>query len=52
MGKTRDLLRKIRDTKGIFHAKERKSIDLTKAENIYKWWQEYTELYKKVLKPA
>ena len=34
MGKTRDLLRKIRDAKGIFHAKERKSIDLTKAEDI------------------
>ena len=53
MGKTRDLFRKIRDTKGIFHTKmgsikDRNGIDLTEAENIKKWWQEYTEeLYKK-----
>ena len=48
MGKTRDLFRKIRDTKGIFHAKigsikDRDDMDLTKAENIKKRWQEYTE---------
>ena len=48
MGKTRDLLKKIRDTKGIFHAKmgaikNRSSIDLTEAEDIKKRWQEYTE---------
>ena len=53
MGKTRDLFKKIRDTKGIFHAKmgaimNRKGKDLTEAENIKKRWQEYTEeLYKK-----
>ena len=53
MGKTRDLLRKIRDTKGVFHAKkgtikDRNSMDLTEAEDIKKRWQEYTEeLYKK-----
>ena len=52
MGKTRDLLRKIRDTKGVFHAKkgtikDRNSMDLTEAEDIKKRWQEYTEeLYK------
>ena len=52
MGKTRDLFKKIRDTKGIFHAKmgtikDRNSIDLTEAEEIKKSWQEYTEeLYK------
>ena len=52
MGKTRDLSRKIRDTKGTFHAKmdsikERNGMDLTEAEDIKKW-QEYTEeLYKK-----
>ena len=51
MGKTRDL-KKIRDTKGTFHAKmstkkERNGMNLTEAEDI-KWWQEYTEeLYKK-----
>ena len=51
MGKTRDLFKKIRDTKGIFHAKvglikDRNGTDLTEAENI-KRWQEYTEeLYK------
>ena len=56
MGKTRDLFKKIRDTKGTFHAKmcsikDRKGMDLTKAENIKKRWQEYTEeLYKKILK--
>ena len=48
MEKTRDLFKKIRDTKGTFHAKmgtvkDRKSMDLTEAENIKKWWQEYTE---------
>ena len=52
MGKTRDLFRKIRDTKGTFHAKmgsikDRNSMDLTKEEDIKKRWQEYTEeLYK------
>ena len=55
MGKTRDLFKKIRDTKGTFHAKtglikDRNGMDLTKAENIKKRWQEYTEeLYKKDL---
>ena len=55
MGKTRDLFKKIRDTKGIFHAKmgsikDRNSTDLTEAEDIKKRWQEYTEeLYKKDL---
>ena len=55
MGKTRDLFKKIRDTKGIFHAKmgsikERNCMDLTEAEDIKKRWQEYTEeLYKKDL---
>ena len=53
MGKTRDLVKKIRDTKGTFNAKmglikERNCMDLTEAENIKKRWQEYTgELYKK-----
>ena len=53
MGKTRDLFNKIRDTKGIFHAKmgsikDRNSMDLTEAEDIKKRWQVYTEeLYKK-----
>ena len=53
IGKTRDLFKKIRDTKGIFHAKmglikDRNGRDLTKAEDIEKRWQEYTEeLYKK-----
>ena len=52
MGKTRDLFKKIRDTKGTFHArmrtmKDRNSKDLTEAEEIKKSWQEYTEkLYK------
>ena len=56
MGKTRDLFKKIRDTKGTFHAKiglikDRNGLDLTEAENIKKRWQEYTEeLYKKDLK--
>ena len=54
MGKTRDLLKKIRDTKGTFHAKmgsikDRNFRDLTEAEDIKKRWQEYTELYKKDL---
>ena len=55
MGKTRDLFKKIRDTKGTFHAnmgtiKDRNSMDLTEAEDIKKRWQEYTEeLYKKYL---
>ena len=55
MGKTRDLFKKIRDTKGTFHAKmgsikDRNGLDLTEAEDIKKRWQEYTEeLYKKDL---
>ena len=55
MGKTRDLFKKIRDTKGIFHAKMgsikvRNGMDLTESEDIKKRWQEYTEeLYKKDL---
>ena len=55
MGKTRDLFKKIRDTRGIFHAKmgsikDRNGMDLTEAEVIKKRWQEYTEeLYKKDL---
>ena len=54
MGKTRDLFKKIRDTKGNFHAKmgtinDRNGMDLTEAEDIKKRWQEYTEeLYKKI----
>ena len=52
MGKTKDLFKKISDTKGIFHTrmgtiKDRNSIDLTEAEDIKKRWQEYTEMYKK-----
>ena len=53
MGKTKDLVKKIRDTKGTFHAKmgsikDRNGMDLTEAEDIKKRWQEYTEeLYKK-----
>ena len=53
MGKTRNIFKKIRDTKGTFHAKmglikDRNGIDLTEAEDIKKRWQEYTEeLYKK-----
>ena len=51
MGKSRDLLKKIRDTKGTFHAKmgsikDRNGRDLREAEDIKKRWQEYTELYK------
>ena len=55
MGKTRDIFKKIRDTKGIFHAKmgsikDRNGLDITEAEDIKKRWQEYTEeLYKKDL---
>ena len=55
MGKTKDLFKKIRDTKGTFHAKmvsikDRNGMDLTEAEDIRKRWQEYTEeLYKKHL---
>ena len=54
MIKTRDLLKRIRNTKGIFHAKmgsikDRKGMDLTEAEDIEKMWQEYTEVYKKDL---
>ena len=49
MGKTRDLFKKIRDTKGTFHAKMGSIKDLTEAEDIKKTWQEYTEeLYKKI----
>ena len=50
MGKTRDLFKKIRDTKGTFHAKMGtvKDIDLTEAEDIKKRWQENTELYQKI----
>ena len=53
MGKTRDLFNRIRDTKGTFHAKmgsikDRNGMEPTEAEDIKKWWQEYTdELYKK-----
>ena len=55
MGMTRDFFKKIRDTKGTFHAKigsikDRNCIDLTEAEDVKKRWQEYTEeLYKKDL---
>ena len=55
MGKTRDLFKKIRDTKGTFHAKmgsikDRSGMDLTEAEDIKKRWQEYTEeLYERNL---
>ena len=54
MGKIRDLFKKVRDTKGTFHAKmgsikDRNGIDLTEAEDIKKRWQEYTDkLYKKI----
>ena len=52
MGKSSNLFKKIRDTKGTFHAKigtinDRNGMDLTEAEDITKRWQEYTELYKK-----
>ena len=51
MGKSKDLFKKIKDTKGTFHAKtgrimDRNGMDLTEAEDIKKRWQEYTELYK------
>ena len=54
MGKTTDFFKKIRDTKGTFHAKmgtikDRNGMDLTEAEDIKKRWQEYKELYKKDL---
>ena len=54
MGKTRDLFKKIRDTKGIFHAKmgsikDRNYMNLTEAEGTKRRWQEYTELQKKEL---
>ena len=54
MGKTSDVFKKIRDTKGTFQAKmgsikDRNGMDLTEAEDIKKRWQEYTELYKKDL---
>ena len=58
MGKSRDLFKKIRDTKGMFHAKlgtikDRNGMDLTEAEDMKKRWQEYTEgLYKKDLHDA
>ena len=53
MGKSRDLLKKIRETKGTFHVKmgtikDRNGMDLTEAEGVKKRWQEYTELYKKI----
>ena len=53
MGKTRGLFKKIKDTKGIFHAKmgsikDRNGINLTESEDIKKSWQEYTELYRKI----
>ena len=52
MGKTRDPVKKIRDTKGTFHAKmgkikDRNGRDLTEAEDTKKRWQDYTELHKK-----
>jgi len=52
VGKLRDLVKKIRDTKGTFHAKmgsikDRNGMDLTEAEDIRKRWQEYKEVYKK-----
>ena len=56
MGKTRDLVKKIRDTKGTFHAKmgtikDRNGIELTEAEDIRKRWQQYTEeLYKMIFR--
>ena len=54
MGKTRDLFKKIKDTKETFHEKmstikDRNGMDLTEAEDIKKRWQKYTELYKKDL---
>ena len=55
MVKTRDLFKKIKDTKGISHAKmgtikDRNGMDLTEAEDIKKRWQEHTELYEKIFK--
>ena len=55
MGKTRDLFKKIRDTKGTFHAKmgtikDINGMVLTEAEDIKKRWQDYPELYKNILK--
>ena len=52
MGETRDLFKKIRDTKGTFHAKmdtikDRNGMDLTETEDSKKRWEEYTDLYKK-----
>ena len=52
MGKTRDLFKKMRDTKGTFHAemgtiKDKNGMDLTEAEDTKKRWQEYIELYKR-----
>ena len=54
MGKTRDLFKKIRDTKETYHAKmgsikDRNGMDLTEAGEIKKKWQKYAELYKKIL---
>ena len=54
MGKTRDLFKKIRDTKGTFHTKmgtikDRNGMDVREADDIKKRWQEHTELYKKIL---
>ena len=56
MGKTRDLFKKIRDTKGIFHAnrvsiKDRNGMDLTEAEDIKKRWQEYRAAQKRSSRP-
>ena len=56
MGKTGDLFKKIRDINGTFHAKmgtirDRNAMHLTEAEDIKKRWQQYTELYKKNLRP-
>ena len=56
MGKSRDLVKKIRDTKGTFHAKmgsikNRNGKDLTVPEDIKKRWQEYTKLYRKRSSP-
>ena len=53
MAKTRDLFKKIRDTKGTFHAKmgsikDRNGMDLTEAEDFKQRWQEYTEVYKEI----
>ena len=54
MGKTKDLIKKIRDANRMFHAEMgtimiKNSMDLTETEDIKKRWQEYTELYKKIL---